>query len=43
MYSKVTKKMSQLPPEYPEKMLDSIRFAFIKSEKTIVVLDDDPI
>jgi len=42
MYSKVTQKMSQLPPGYPTEMLESIRVEFIKSEKTIVVLDDDP-
>ncbi len=35
--------MAQLPPTYKaEDMLASIRAAFIKSEKTIVVLDDDP-
>ena len=34
--------MSELPPDHPEEMLESIRLEFIKSAKTIVVLDDDP-
>ncbi len=42
MYLNVTQKMSQLPPDYKEELLDIIREEFIKSEKTIVVLDDDP-
>ena len=42
MYVKASQKLNQLPPEYPEEMLSSIREEFIRSEKTIVVLDDDP-
>ena len=42
MYVNVNQKMAQLPPEYQEELLASIRKEFIKSEKTIVVLDDDP-
>jgi len=42
MYVNVNEKMMQLPPEYREQLLPSIRNEFIKSEKTIVVLDDDP-
>jgi uncharacterized protein YgbK (DUF1537 family) len=34
--------LNQLPPEYGGELLSSIREAFLKSEKTIVVLDDDP-
>src|SRR5436190_11754513 len=42
MYVNVNEKMLQLPPEYREQLLPSIREEFIRSEKTIVVLDDDP-
>ena len=42
MYVNVNEKMLQLPPVYKEELLTSIREEFIKSEKTIVVLDDDP-
>ena len=42
MYVNVNEKMAQLPPGYKEVLLASIREEFIKSEKTIVVLDDDP-
>jgi len=43
MYVKVDQRMAQLPPAYKAReMLASIREEFIKSEKTIVVLDDDP-
>ena len=42
MYVNVNEKMVQLPPVYKEELLTSIREEFIKSEKTIVVLDDDP-
>lgn len=42
MYTKASQKLNQLPPEYPEELLASIREEFIRSEKTIVVLDDDP-
>lgn len=42
MYAKASQKLNQLPPEYPEEMLSSIREEFIRSQKTIVVLDDDP-
>ncbi|MDQ4142073.1 MAG: hypothetical protein M3142_16335 [Bacteroidota bacterium] len=34
--------MEQLPPEYADELLPTIREEFIKSGKTIVVLDDDP-
>ena len=34
--------MRQLPPDYKEELLHSIRQEFTQSEKTIVVLDDDP-
>ncbi|MCY7357128.1 MAG: hypothetical protein LH609_06595 [Rudanella sp.] len=43
MYENVTQKMAQLPPDCKaDKLLDSIRDEFVRSEKTIVVLDDDP-
>lgn len=33
---------NDLPPEYPEELLPQIREAFLASERTVVVLDDDP-
>ena len=42
MVVNVNQKMGQLPPDYQEDMLASIREEFSKSGKTIVVLDDDP-
>lgn len=42
MYVNVNQKMAQLPAEYKAELLPSIREKFIKSGKTIVVLDDDP-
>ncbi len=42
MYLNAKEKIEQLPPQYKEELLTSIRELFIKSEKTIVVLDDDP-
>jgi uncharacterized protein YgbK (DUF1537 family) len=34
--------MDQLPPEYPQELLPAIREEFIRTGRTIVVLDDDP-
>lgn len=34
--------MNELPPEYTDELLPAIREEFIKTGKTIVVLDDDP-
>jgi hypothetical protein len=34
--------MRQLPPDYLENLLPSIRESFLRSNKTLVVLDDDP-
>ncbi|HLL97419.1 MAG TPA: four-carbon acid sugar kinase family protein, partial [Spirosoma sp.] len=42
MYASLHQKMEQLPPDYKEELLHSIRQEFTQSEKTIVVLDDDP-
>lgn len=42
MYLTIDQKVSQLPPDYPEEMLSTIRDEFVQSGKTIVVLDDDP-
>ncbi len=43
MYENVAQKIAQLPPDYKaDNLLDSIRDEFVRSEKTIVVLDDDP-
>ena len=42
MYLNVKQKLKQLPPEYQELHISTIRKEFLKSEKTIVVLDDDP-
>jgi uncharacterized protein YgbK (DUF1537 family) len=42
MYQNVNKKLKQLPFEYQELDISAVREQFLKSEKTIVVLDDDP-
>ena len=42
MYQNVNKKLNQLPFEYQELDISTVREQFLKSEKTIVVLDDDP-
>ncbi|MEQ9102709.1 MAG: four-carbon acid sugar kinase family protein [Imperialibacter sp.] len=42
MYENVNQKFNQLPPDYPEGLLPAIQREFLESEKTIVVLDDDP-
>lgn len=42
MYQDLHQKLKTLPPEYPYPLLDTIRSGFIKSAKTIIVLDDDP-
>jgi uncharacterized protein YgbK (DUF1537 family) len=42
MYQNVNKKLKQLPFEYQELDISGVREQFLKSEKTIVVLDDDP-
>lgn len=42
MYLNASSRLNELPPEYSESLLSSIRTGFLKSEKTIVVLDDDP-
>ena len=42
MYARAQQKLDQLPAEYAEEMLSAIREEFNRSEKTIVVLDDDP-
>jgi hypothetical protein len=42
MYLNVNETLAQLDPDYKEELLGSIRDEFIKSGKTIVVLDDDP-
>ena len=42
MYVNVKQKMGQLPSEYKNELLDSIHDEFMRSGKTIVVLDDDP-
>ncbi|MGI8635941.1 MAG: four-carbon acid sugar kinase family protein, partial [Segetibacter sp.] len=42
MYLNVNDKMNQLPPEFQELNISTVREEFLKSEKTIVVLDDDP-
>jgi uncharacterized protein YgbK (DUF1537 family) len=42
MYMNVNQKMAQLPPEFKEELLPSIREEFTRSRKTIIVLDDDP-
>jgi uncharacterized protein YgbK (DUF1537 family) len=38
----LTDKMKHLPPEFAGELLPTIREEFLKSGKTIVVLDDDP-
>ncbi|WP_226940479.1 MULTISPECIES: four-carbon acid sugar kinase family protein [unclassified Imperialibacter] len=38
----MNQKLNQLPPDYPEDLLPAIQKEFLESEKTIVVLDDDP-
>lgn len=42
MLANIDDKMDKLPPEYAEELLPAIRKEFIKTGKTIVVLDDDP-
>ena len=42
MYSNAKKKLASLPPQYPKEILSTLRNAFLESNKTIVVLDDDP-
>ncbi len=42
MYMNAKEKIDQLPPQYKEDLLISIRNHFIESKKTIIVLDDDP-
>ncbi len=42
MYLNVNKKLNQLPPDYQDLEISSLREQFLKSEKTIVVFDDDP-
>jgi uncharacterized protein YgbK (DUF1537 family) len=42
MYLNVHEKMKQLPPDYQDLELSTVRNEFLKSKKTIVVLDDDP-
>jgi uncharacterized protein YgbK (DUF1537 family) len=42
MYQNVKQKVSQLPAEYRELDLSILRDEFLQSEKTLVVLDDDP-
>lgn len=42
MYLTINQQLERLPPDYKEELLPFIRDEFCKSEKTIVVLDDDP-
>ena len=42
MYVNAKEKLSQLPPDYPAEILPILRNEFLQSEKSIVVLDDDP-
>jgi uncharacterized protein YgbK (DUF1537 family) len=42
MNKKADEVLSQLPSEYNAELLPSIRQEFLKSEKTVVVFDDDP-
>jgi uncharacterized protein YgbK (DUF1537 family) len=42
MYEKTSDAMARLPPENQDELLPVIRAEFIKSRKTVVVLDDDP-
>ena len=41
MYLNANQKMNQLPPDYQELKISSLREQFLKSEKTIVMFDDD--
>lgn len=42
MYQNVHERLKQLPPDYQGLDIFTVREEFLKSEKTIVVLDDDP-
>jgi uncharacterized protein YgbK (DUF1537 family) len=42
MYKKADQVLSQLPPQHHNELLTVIRKEFLKSERTIVVFDDDP-
>ena len=38
----LTHQMEHLPAEYPDDPLPAIREEFLNTEKTLIVLDDDP-
>lgn len=42
MYLNLNEKLDLLPPDYKQELLPAIRNEFLKTNKTIVVLDDDP-
>lgn len=42
MYKKADQTLAQLPSEYNGELLPEIRREFLRSEKTVVVFDDDP-
>lgn len=42
MHLNLNQQMDQLPAEYPDELLPAIRAEFVKTGKTLVVLDDDP-
>jgi len=42
MHLNITENLKLLPPEYPMELLPAIRNEFLESNKTIIVLDDDP-
>ena len=42
MYTNVKDKLAKLPAEYADELLASIRKEFLRTGKTVVVLDDDP-
>jgi uncharacterized protein YgbK (DUF1537 family) len=42
MYQKAEQLLSQLPPQYKDDLLPTIRNQFLQEEKTVVVFDDDP-
>ena len=42
MYTTIKNELARLPPEYAAELLPVIRKEFLKTGKTVVVLDDDP-
>src|SRR5258706_5514343 len=42
MYNNINEELARLPAEYADELLPAIREEFLRTGKTVVVLDDDP-